>query len=396
MSLKSVSDATKASHRANLELLRAQLKAKYLERNEVIDGMLSAFLCRQHVLLLGVPGSAKSAVARDITGAIDGASFFSHLLTKFTVPEELFGMIDPKEFQNGRYKRDVHSMAPEAHTIFLDEVFKASSSLLNTLLTLINERTFKNDRNVLQCPLITLIGASNELPEGDDLEALFDRFVVRFWVGHMVEETNFRKLLDRKIDGTRPDLTVSLSMTDLEHCQQEVKNVRISDILRDSITVLRVRLSENGFMISNRHWEWVIELLQAYAYLNGDDEVVEDHLDILADSLWREPKDRPQLAAIIATVGNPLNVRATEIVDAAKKILDDVGKLYNPNDATAKAEWMKEASLSDTQLTQMEKELADLIAQNANRNLHKVKAAQRKIHEFKKTLAKRVSTVYGI
>src|SRR4051812_45272052 len=162
-----------------LTLLRDALSNTFPERRNVIDGALCAILANEHVLLLGQPGTAKSALVRAIAQAF-GGTYFERLLTKFSTPEELFGPISLKALEQDRYARVVSNKLPEAQFAFVDEVFKANSAILNSLLTAMNERIFHNDGAPLAMPLVSLFGASNELPDGKELEALFDRFLLRF------------------------------------------------------------------------------------------------------------------------------------------------------------------------------------------------------------------------
>src|SRR3990172_9223884 len=161
-----------------LRCIRDELAQTFLERSEVIDGALAALLAGQHVLLIGPPGTAK------------------WLLTKFTTPEELFGAVSLRALENDEYRRVTTHKLPEAHIAFLDEVFKANSSILNSILTLMNERRFHNGRDPIDVPLITLFGASNELPEEDELQALYDRFLLRFVVGYVKEDFRFLRMLE--------------------------------------------------------------------------------------------------------------------------------------------------------------------------------------------------------
>ncbi|MCI0481216.1 MAG: AAA family ATPase, partial [Candidatus Dadabacteria bacterium] len=155
-----------------LKKIRSDLKSRYFERDDVIDGAFCALLTGSHLLLIGPPGTAKSQLANEICRKITGARYFQWLLTKFTTPEELFGAVSLKGLENDEYRRVTAGKLPEAHIAFLDEVFKASSSILNTLLTIMNERIFYNGTEKVRIPLISLFGASNELPsEEDELEA---------------------------------------------------------------------------------------------------------------------------------------------------------------------------------------------------------------------------------
>src|SRR5437870_4498064 len=181
--------------RETLRTIRDELAQSFLERNEVIDGALTALLSRQHVLLIGPPGSATSMLADELCRRLDGAAYFQWLLTKFTTPEELFGAVSLRALEADDYRRVTTHKLPEAHIAFLDEVFKANSSILNSILTVMNERRFHNGREVVDIPLITLFGASNELPEEDELQALYDRFLLRFVVAYIADDFRFLRML---------------------------------------------------------------------------------------------------------------------------------------------------------------------------------------------------------
>src|SRR5512147_1768672 len=153
--------------RDRLRRMRSELAQLFLERDAVVDGALVAMLAGYHVLLIGPPGTGKSMLADELCRRLDGATYFQWLLTKFTTPEELFGAVSLAALERDEYRRVTALKLPEAHIAFLDEVFKANSSILNAVLTLMNERRFHNGRAVERVPLVTLFGASNELPEDD-------------------------------------------------------------------------------------------------------------------------------------------------------------------------------------------------------------------------------------
>src|SRR5437870_5855294 len=163
-----------------LRTIRDELQQVFLERTELIDGALVALVAAQHVLVIGPPGTAKSMLADEICRRIEGANYFQWLLTRFTTPEEIFGAVSLKALEQDDYRRVTAHKLPESHIAFLDEIFKANSSILNAILTLINERLFHNGKEVVPVRLLTLFGASNELPEEEELTALYDRFLVRF------------------------------------------------------------------------------------------------------------------------------------------------------------------------------------------------------------------------
>jgi len=387
--LKALPTATQVVHRANLEAVRNELKSVFFERDEIIDGMLSALLCRQHILLLGPPGTGKSALVESLCSAITGAEYFDWLLTKFSTPEELFGLGFP-DMQARTLPRNTHDKLPEAHIAFLDEIFKANSAILNSLLKVINERIFHNVGKQ-KCPLLTMVGASNELPEGEELEAMFDRFIIRYWTTYLSEPSNLLTMMQ----APDPVIQSSITLDELELCIQEAKKVIVSADTDNALLVIKQRTEEQGFISSDRRWKQVRGLLRAYAYVEGASEVTEDHLDILSHALWREPKDQPTLASIIATVGNPLNVRADEIRDAAKDVVAQLPTNI-PDDPEGKGDWVKAATKVQTQLVDMESELTDIVVKNPQRNLRKVKNALRAVTKLKDNVVKHAMSIYGV
>lgn len=380
-----------SSPRQRLEQLRQELRHAFLEREHIIDGFLSALLSRQHILLLGPPGTAKSALAQELCKAFDGAEYFSWLLTRFSTPEELFGPISLSGLQQDRFERKVEGKLPEAHITFLDECFKANSAILNALLTIINEREFHNNGHPVQCPLISVVGASNELPESEELEALFDRFALRYWVQYISDTSNMRRLLSAH----NPVVSTRLTLTELEQLQQEAAQIAIPDTTIEGIIAIKSRLEDEGFRSSDRRWRQSLGVLKAYAYLEGDAEVNEEHFDLLPNALWREPKDRQAISGIIASVGNPLSVKSLEILDAAQEAVNELGDFSGGN-AGDKAEWLKSASLVDTQLTQMTAELESMLKQYPKSRTRKVSATLFKVQKLRQDVMGRIASLYNL
>ena len=278
-----------------LARMREELAQIFVERVELIDGALSALLAGQHVLIIGPPGTAKSMLADELCRRLAGASYFQWLLTKFTTPEELFGAVSLHALERDEYRRVTTHKLPEAHIAFLDEVFKANSSILNAVLTLMNERRFHNGREVTVVPLITLFGASNELPEEDELRALYDRFLVRFVVGYIEEDFRFLKMLQAHV----PEVRTVLSLDELHHLQRATQAVTIQSHIYRSLANLRRQLGRKQIVASDRRYRQCLGLLQAHALLRGRSEIVEDDLFVLDQVLWREPAERNEVHATI-------------------------------------------------------------------------------------------------
>jgi MoxR-like ATPase len=303
----------------NITTLRAELNSIFIERGNVIDGCLASILAGEHVLLLGPPGTGKSALARAIAQAF-GASYFETLLNRFTVPEELFGPVSLKALEQDQFIRLTTGKLPEVEVAFVDEIFKASSAILNTLLTIANERVFHNGGVPVACPLVTLFAASNELPEGQELEALFDRFMVRFSLSYMVREASFRTV----VTGDEPAIQTKLDLKALSQAQWSSQQVKVPDTTYDAMIAIRDACRTDGIVASDRRWKKLIKLIRATAYLAGEKTAAPEDLHILADALWRDPKDRSKVARIVGRIADPTSAQAQEILDAAREVIAKV------------------------------------------------------------------------
>ena len=343
-----------------LRKIRAELKARYLERDEVIDGAFCALLTGSHLLLVGPPGTAKSQLANDVCRRIEGAEYFQWLLTKFTTPEELFGAVSLKGLENDEYRRVTAGKLPEAHIAFLDEIFKASSSILNTLLTVMNERIFYNGTEKTAIPLITLFGASNELPsEEDELEALYDRFLLRYVVDYIKEDFRFLKMLNSE-DGETGGLTITSS--ELESCSAGAREVVVPSNILKLISRIRKELAKKGIVPSDRRYKHSVSLLKARAYLEGRGSVSEEDLRLFENVLWREPGERAEIQSVIHQSLHGYKDRLRELLIQAKEL-----------EAYSKREWENEEMLikanieAQTKLKHISSRLGELVEEYRER-----------------------------
>ena len=337
-----------------LKKIRNGLKTRYYERDDVIEGAFCALLTSSHLLLIGPPGTAKSQLANEICRKIKDARYFQWLLTKFTTPEELFGAVSLRGLENDEYRRVISGKLPEAHIAFLDEVFKASSSILNTLLTIMNERVFYNGTEKISIPLISLFGASNELPsEEDELGALYDRFLLRYVVDYIKEDFRFLKMLTSGIEDAGEG---AITHAELDKCRAEAADVKMPSNILKTISRIRKELGKKGITPSDRRYKQSVALLKARAYLDERSEVTEDDLRLLENILWREPGEKAEIQSVIHQSLHGWRDRLRELLIQAKEL-----------DAYSKRGWENEEMLikanieAQTKLKHISAKLDELI-----------------------------------
>ena len=280
-----------------LRALRDALLTDLVERDVAVRLGLLATMAGEHLLLLGPPGTAKSLVARRLHLAFADAKYFERLLTKFTVPEELFGPLSIKALEEDRYERQTASYLPQAEIAFLDEIFKANSAILNALLTLLNEREFDNGTRREPVPIKAVIGASNELPDGEGLGALFDRFLLRLHVGPVGKE-NFSQLLAlRGEQQPRVPEHLRLTDTDLAAVRSQARQVEVPEDVVALLVALRDHCAAEGIAVSDRRWRKIVHLLQVSALTNGREVVSIWDAWLLQHCLGDEHEDRQKVHA---------------------------------------------------------------------------------------------------
>ncbi len=303
-----------------LAALCHHLVSAYLERAEEVEGAIVALGAKQHMLMIGPPGTAKSALIGDLARAVSGVTYFEWQVTKYTTPDELFGPLSLKGLESDSYRRITAGKAPEACIMFLDEVFKANSSILNSLLSLINERKFYNDGQPTAAPLVSLFGASNELPQGDEetaLAAFADRFLLRYKVDYLAEDGDFAALLRMSQGQPAPQVTAQ----DLLDYQQAAEAVKVPDEVVEAMVQLRRELAHEGITASDRRWRQSLSALKARAALNGATEVkIDRDFDLLVHVLWQTPDQKKQVAKVVRKTADPIAERVDELADEAKEV----------------------------------------------------------------------------
>lgn len=259
-----------------LQSIARTLEASFLGKSEAVRLMLIAAIAGEHMVLVGPPGTAKSALIRMFAKLID-ARYFEYLLTRFTEPNEIFGPIDIQAFRTGEYQRRMEGMLPQAEIVFLDEVFKANSAILNSLLSVLNERVYTVGNQVWKTPLISAFAASNEVPNDEDLMAVFDRFLLRVRSENL-DSYHFQDLLQRgiaqevaRINGEYARMQPVLPSSALHELQavfaQRMRN--FPDEFLSTYKGLVFQIRAEGVSMSDRRAIKLLKLFAASAMLDG-------------------------------------------------------------------------------------------------------------------------------
>lgn len=318
------------------------------EKDTEISLSLLAALAGESVILLGPPGVAKSMVARQLKTAFRDAHSFEYLMSRFSTPDEIFGPVSIQKLKSSdTYERAVDGYLPTADVVFLDEIWKAGPAIQNTLLTVINEKLFRNGNREMHLPLKLLVAASNELPaKGEGLEALWDRFVIRIESRPIKKESNFRAmLLDSHADfsgstgglghadfANNADFS-ELKITGEEYAEwsENINRIGVKEEVLDVISVIRkflraVNVDEaaerRNIYVSDRRWKNIARLLRTSAFMQDREEV--DCCDLLPiyHCLWQEPEERDAIRTIvIRALFAPL---AEKLVEMKNALAEDI------------------------------------------------------------------------
>lgn len=340
--------------------LLGEMNRGIYEKEAEISLSLLAALAGESIILLGPPGVAKSMVARQLKTAFRDAQSFEYLMSRFSTPDEIFGPVSIQKLKTSdTYERAMEGYLPTADVVFLDEIWKAGPAIQNTLLTVINEKIFRNGNREMHLPLKLLVAASNELPaKGEGLEALWDRFVIRIESRPIKLEKNFRAmLLDSHADFLGPtDFTDStdfsgftgglghadfadnadfsdLKITSEEYAEwaEKICKIGVKEEVLDAISAIRKSLravnvdeaaERRNIYVSDRRWKNIVRLLRTSAFMQDREEV--DICDLLPvyHCLWQEPEERDAIRNIvIRALFSPF---ADKLVEMKNALAEDI------------------------------------------------------------------------
>lgn len=317
------------------QLLGEMNRGIYEKETEISLSLLAA-LAGESIILLGPPGVAKSMVARQLKTAFRDAQSFEYLMSRFSTPDEIFGPVSIQKLKTSdTYERAMEGYLPTADVVFLDEIWKAGPAIQNTLLTVINEKIFRNGNREMHLPLKLLVAASNELPaKGEGLEALWDRFVIRIESRPIKLEKNFRAmLLDSHADFADNADFSDLKITAEEYAEwaEKICKIGVKEEVLDAISAIRKSLravnvdeaaERRNIYVSDRRWKNIVRLLRTSAFMQDREEV--DICDLLPiyHCLWQEPEERDAIRNIvIRALFSPF---ADKLVEMKNALAEDI------------------------------------------------------------------------
>ena len=371
------------------ELLLREMNRGIYEKETEISLSLLAALAGESIILLGPPGVAKSMVARQLKTAFRDAQSFEYLMSRFSTPDEIFGPVSIQKLKTSdTYERAVEGYLPTADVVFLDEIWKAGPAIQNTLLTVINEKIFRNGNREMHLPLKLLVAASNELPaKGEGLEALWDRFVIRIESRPIKLEKNFRAMLLEShadfVGGSSPtDFTDStdfsnyvdflggadLKITAEEYAEwaEKICKIGVKEEVLDAISAIRKSLravnvdeaaERRNIYVSDRRWKNIVRLLRTSAFMQDREEV--DICDLLPiyHCLWQEPEERDAIRCIvIRALFSPFAEKLVEMKNALAEDIKYHRVRRNPEDGR---DYEGEIETLSDGLTSLERQLGE-------------------------------------
>jgi MoxR-like ATPase len=281
------------------------LESRFLGKDEVIRLLLIAVVAGEHAVLVGPPGTAKSALIRMFARLLQ-ANYFEYLLTRFTEPNELFGPVDIAAFREGRYQRRVEGMLPSSEIVFLDEIFKSNSAILNSLLTLLNERRYTSGGVVMKCPLLSCFGASNEVPTDETLTAIFDRFLLRIRSDNL-DAYHFQDLLTKGVQHEIHSLTDApvqplASAREIQELHRAfAQRMRFTEEFFSQYKGLVFQIRAEGVSLSDRRVVKLLKLFAASAFLDGRQQPDASDFFVLKH-IWNNEDQ----AAILESIVTPM------------------------------------------------------------------------------------------
>ncbi len=348
----SIDDKNEDPREKLLELERA-ISSRVFEREEEIRGFLIGLIAAAHVLFLGPKGAAKSALGRLLCDAVAWSGvpegqdpYFRTQLARDSVLDELFGPVSAKGYEEDTFRRNTAGMLPEAKVGLLEEIYKSNPTVLSRLLTLLNERVFKNGTEPEKAvPLRLVVGTSNEMPDGrdDNLDAFHDRFLLRYEVSYLKDRANVRKMMERANSNAQSaPVSPIVAEEDIDRAAEDASRVDASPIF-DAIDEILAALADREIFPSDRRRASLVSLVKAQAYLAGRASAVRADLAVLSHALWEDPEHAKDVFRIVLKEANPYAAQVHRLFDAAQDSYDLAMKAHREAKAHPEDEEKSEA-----------------------------------------------------
>ncbi len=286
-----------------------ELNKDVYEKEEVIALTFLSAIAGESIFLLGAPGVAKSLIARRLKFAFENGKSFDYLMNRFSTPDEIFGPVSISKLKNNdEYERNTEHYLPSSNVIFLDEIWKAGPSIQNSLLTILNEKIYRNGNKEEKVDIRAIISASNELPEQNQgLEALWDRFLIRYVVDSIQNVQNFNEMITKSLKSYEDNVGKSIKIKDddYKHWTEKIDEIKVPNEVLNVIQVIRqfidnIKKDEDKVYVSDRRWRKIVRILRTSAFLNGRENI--DLMDcfIIAHCIWNEPKQLKLMQELVA------------------------------------------------------------------------------------------------
>ena len=329
------------SAQAKMSQIFVEMNNIFVERDELIKLMELAIVTGTNLLMLGPPGTAKSAITYEMCGRIENANYFQWMLNKTSDPSEILGPFSVKEMENDKFMRITTGKLPEAHIAFMDEVFKSNAPTLNALLTIMNEHIFYNDGKPVEVPLISMFGASNEPPEDESLDAMYDRFIFRMNVQYIHDAANKKRMHSNYVDNRAGLLNLvnktTITLAEVQALQAAAKAVKVpKDIINKFIRLIS-DLDRQAVHISDRRQNECFKVMQGSAVLAGRNSVTLDDFKSLVYVLWEKEEHIPLIESSILKMVNPYDDRFKELKENFNQVKTDIESITDSSQKSKKA-----------------------------------------------------------